>query len=453
MALYRVKACKYSDYRVTRIKMNAVFLQEFRAGHLITLINDPEKRRKMGEALYKTAHDHFSLETMKETQLSIYRNILAREKQALKDGKKYDIAILGYYGFRNSGDDAILKSIIDNLRIHHKRLSTVVLSNDPYETRSLYRVQSIHRFNLIQIPSLLAKTRVFIAGGGTLIQDDTSSRSLWYYLFMLHLAIKKGAHVVLLANGLGPLTKKKNRKVASAILNRMDAITLRDPNAYDELMSLNVKAPITKVTADPALALEPCDPAVGARILKDAGLSPGSNIFALCFRKWKKVKHSEKILAAFADKIVTDFNAVPVFVAMQHPGDVRFAMRILRHMKQKGYVLTERFSVEQTLSVLANASIVIGMRLHSLIYATNLGIPMVGLAYEPKINYFMNSINQPFVPWNENFSMENLIAKTRQVIKNAPEIRAELVRIKPLLESKVKEAIELTLTFLPQPPD
>jgi len=418
------------------------------AAHLITLLKDPAHRKEIGSKLFETARDHFSLKSMTETQLNIYRTILSKEAQYLKDGKTHDIVILGYYGYRNSGDDAILKSFIDHLQANHKGLSTVVMSNDPSETRSLYRVQSIHRFNIFQIPALLAGTRVFIAGGGTLIQDDTSSRSLWYYLYMLHLAVKKGAHVVLLANGLGPLTKKKNRKAASKILNRLDAITLRDPNAFEELKSLGVTKPITRVTADPALALKPCSPQAGAEILKKAGVPVGEKLFALCLRRWKKVKQSEKILAAYADKIVSDFHAVPVFIAMQHPEDVRYARKILKHMKHKGYVLTNRYTVDETLSILGNVSMVIGMRLHSLIYALNLGIPMVGLAYQPKIDYFMESIQQPFVPWNEKFSMEDLMHKTHEVWQNADEINRDLVSRKPILEEKVREAMDLTLSFL-----
>lgn len=418
------------------------------AKHLITLLKDPAHRKEMGDRLFETARDHFSLKSMTQTQLNIYRTILTKETQYLKDGKTHDIVILGYYGYRNSGDDAILKSIIDHLQENNKGLSMVVLSNDPSETRSLYRVQSIHRFNIFQIPALLAGTRVFIAGGGTLIQDDTSSRSLWYYLYMLHLAVKKGAHAVLLANGLGPLTKRKNRKAASRILNRLDAITLRDPNAFEELKSLGVTKPVTRVTADPALALKPCSPKAGADILKNAGVPVGKKLFALCLRRWKKVKHSEKILAAYADRIVSDFQAVPVFIAMQHPEDVRYAKRILKNMKHKGYVLTKRYTVDETLSILGNASMVIGMRLHSLIYALNLGIPMVGLAYQPKIDYFMESVQQPFVPWNEKFLMEELLQKTHEVWQNAGEISLELISRKPQLEEKVREAMDLTLSFL-----
>lgn len=420
------------------------------AGHLIDLISNNDKRLILGERLYQTASKNFSLKSMTATQLGIYERILTQVNQSEKDGKIYDIAILGYYGYRNSGDDAILKSIIDQLRINNKELSIVVFSNDPYETRTFYKVQSVHRFHPFKIPSLLSRTRLFIAGGGTLIQDGTSSRSLWYYLFMLHLAKKKGNSTVLLANGLGPLTRKKNRKVASKILNRMDAITLRDSNAYEELLSLNVEKPIIKVTADPALTLTCCDASIGWEILKKERIPTDKKIVALCLRKWKKVKNSARILASLADKIVTEFHATPVFIAMQHPNDVSFSKKVLRNMEQKGYLLSKRYTVDETLSILGNTSMVIGMRLHSLIYATNLNVPMVGLAYEQKVGFFMQSINQPYVDWNENFNMNDLLANLYQVWKNSAVISDELKKIKPLLEKKVTDAIELTLSFLPE---
>ncbi len=420
------------------------------AKHLETLLDDPEKRRNMGEKLYLTAKEHFSLETMCNTQLGIYNSILYKVKQNKKDDKLYDITILGYYGYDNSGDDAILKSFIDHVQKYHKDLSVVVLSNNPSQTRKLYRVQSVYRFHPFKLPAILSKTRLFIAGGGTLVQDGTSSRSLWYYLSMIKLALKKGAHAVLFANGLGPLTRKKNRKSASSILDKMEVITLRDANAYEQLKSLEVTKPITKVAVDPVLALSPQDSSVGLKILEDENIPSDGKIVAFCFRKWKRVKRSEEILAALADRIVTDFNATPLFIPMQHPEDLRFSKNITRRMKEKGYILHGRYSVDETMSILGNADLVIGMRLHSLIYAVNMGLPMVGLAYEPKVNYFMQGINQPYVEWNESFSLTEVMEKVHFVWENAPSIKEKLRELKPCLESKVKEAIELTLSPLKQ---
>jgi len=419
------------------------------AAYLIELIGDEEKRRRFGENLYKAASERFSLKSMTETQLGIYNRIMAQVAQTKRDGKKYDIAILGYYGYRNSGDDAILKSIIEQLKQKNEDLSIAVLSNNPYETRTYYKVQSIHRFNPFIVPAVLSKTRLFIAGGGTLIQDGTSSRSLWYYLFMLHLAKTKGARTVLFANGLGPITGKMNRRAASRILDRMDAITLRDTNAYQELISLNVTKPVIKIAADPALVLTARDLSAGLEILRKEGIPTDRKLVAVCLRKWSKVKNAVQILASLADRLVTDYNAVPVFIAMQHPHDLRFSEKVLRCMRQKGYFLKERYTVDETLSVIGNTSLVIGMRLHSLIYAANMNIPMVGLAYEQKVGFFMDSISQPYVDWNENFSMEKLMKNIKYVWENSEKIREELEQIKPKLEKLVTDSVELTLSFLP----
>lgn len=420
------------------------------AEHLETLLDDPEKRRNMGEKLYLTAKEHFSLETMCNTQLGIYNSIQYKEKQNEKDDKLYDITILGYYGYDNSGDDAILKSFIDHVQKYHKDLSVVVLSNNPSQTRKLYRVQSVYRFHPLKLPDILSKTRLFITGGGTLVQDGTSSRSLWYYLSMIKLALKKGAHAVLFANGLGPLTRKKNRKAASEILDRMEVITLRDANAYEQLKSLGVKKPLTKVAVDPVLALSPADLSIGYNILKNEGVPLDGNIVAFCIRKWKKVKRAEEILAALADKISLELHAIPLFVPMQLPNDLRFSKKIVRCMKEKGYVLHGRYSVDESMSILGNTNLIIGMRLHSLIYAANMGLPMVGLAYEPKVDYFMQSINQPYVSWDDSFSMTELMEKINVVWQNSSSIKDTLKEMKPHLELKGKEAIELTLSPLKQ---
>jgi polysaccharide pyruvyl transferase CsaB len=420
------------------------------AEHLETLLDDPEKRRNMGEKLYLTAKEHFSLETMCNTQLGIYNSIQYKEKQNEKDDKLYDITILGYYGYDNSGDDAILKSFIDHVQKYHKDLSVVVLSNNPSQTRKLYRVQSVYRFHPLKLPTILSKTRLFITGGGTLVQDGTSSRSLWYYLSMIKLALKKGAHAVLFANGLGPLTRKKNRKAASEILDRMEVITLRDANAYEQLKSLGVKKPLTKVAVDPVLALSPADLSIGYNILKNEGVPLDGNIVAFCIRKWKKVKRAEEILAALADKISLELHAIPLFVPMQLPNDLRFSKKIVRCMKEKGYVLHGRYSVDESMSILGNTNLIIGMRLHSLIYAANMGLPMVGLAYEPKVDYFMQSINQPYVSWDDSFSMTELMEKINVVWQNSSSIKDTLKEMKPHLELKGKEAIELTLSPLKQ---
>ena len=119
---------------------------------------------------------------------------------------------------------------------------------------------------------------------------------------MIKLALKKGADGVLFANGLGPLTRKRNRNAASEILDKMEVITLRDPNAYEELKSLGVTKPITKVAVDPVLALPPGDLKVGLKILKNEGIPSGKELLHLP-EKMEKGKRSRRFLLPWLIKL------------------------------------------------------------------------------------------------------------------------------------------------------
>jgi len=125
-----------------------------------------------------------------QTQLDIYETILLRSFRNSRSKYRYDAIISGYYGFKNIGDDAMLMAIIDNLRMYRRDLRILVLSRNPLETGLVYNVDSINRFNLLKILLIMRNSKLFINGGGSLIQDNTSTRSLIYYLGMIWLAKK-----------------------------------------------------------------------------------------------------------------------------------------------------------------------------------------------------------------------------------------------------------------------
>ena len=91
------------------------------------------------------------------------------------------IVISGYYGFANAGDEAMLTAIIKSLRSTETAVELNVISGDPVGTAARHRVASIHRFNPLEIVPALAGCDLLISGGGSLLQDVTSKRSLLYY--------------------------------------------------------------------------------------------------------------------------------------------------------------------------------------------------------------------------------------------------------------------------------
>ena len=403
-------------------------------GYLSRLSESAVLRKEMGLRLFVAAKAQYSLESMCLTQMDIYRRVLADEARIRRDGKRVDIALLGYYGFHNSGDEAILKALTDTVRRVRPDVSFTVLSRDPRETRSSMKVAAIHRFNVLRSISLLRRTRLFVAGGGSLIQDNTSTRSILYYLGMLSIAKVCGARTMLLANGLGPISKPANRRWAHRVLNRLDAITLRDSDSLTEAAALNITRPRTEVTADPAMLLVPVSSGDTDVLASRIGLPEQGPLIGFSIRKWSDAERTIRAIARLADHCVSAYGATPVFLPMQTPDDVQVSRRIMAQMKREALLLEEPCPPEMLMSLVGRLDLMVGMRLHSLIYAANMGVPMAGLIYEPKVASFLEAARQPAIgsigDGNANTWVEKLDAAWAQRIQLAErlEIRKEALR-------------------------
>jgi polysaccharide pyruvyl transferase CsaB len=362
------------------------------AEHILELADDPLKRDLMGKNIYEKARAMFSLEKMCETQLNIYTTILKRIEQKRESGFLYDIVIAGYYGFKNIGDEALLLAITKDLKPYIKDIKIAVLSNNPLETRLLYGVYSINRFNIINIFKTMKQSRMFMYGGGTLIQENTSTRSLIYYLGMIWMAKKTGLKVMLYANGIEPINKYINKKLTKFVLDKVDMITLREKESKNELQKLGIIKPKTIVTADPAFTIEPSSEIEVKKIYFDEGITMEKPLVGFSIRKWQGYKNYIEVIAQIADYVIEEYDVTPVFLPMQYPGDLLITKSIVEKMKYKGYVLSNKFSVSQVLGITSKMDLMIGMRLHALVFAVSLGIPVVGLVYEPKVQWFLEYI-------------------------------------------------------------
>lgn len=417
------------------------------ASHILTLVNDIQVRREMGEKIYEKASTYFSLDSMCKTQLEIYETILARDLKDSKSPYRYDAIISGYYGFKNIGDDAMLMAIIDNLRMYKEDVKILVLSRNPLETRRVYNVDSINRSNLFKIIYNMRKSTLFINGGGSLIQDISSTRSLVYYLFMIWLAKKLGMKVMIYANGIGPFNKEANRKFTKNIVNQVDVITLREELSYKELNSLHVSKPKVMVTADPALTIKADNVDHISQILLSEGIDPKEQFIGFSVRKWSEHEKYEDVIAQTADYIVDKYGINPLFIPMHYPGDLYIIQNIVSKMKNKSCVIRQKHSVSEMLGIIGRTKMLIGMRLHALIFAASLGIPIIGMVYEPKVEGFMQYVNQVSAGHVNSLELEHMknvideVWNNREYIKKDLEQTTAILKDKALLNARI--AIEL----------
>ena len=365
------------------------------AEYILELADNKEKRDLMGEKIFQKAKRDFSLENMCKTQLDIYNRVLKRTEHTRKTKLSYDLVIAGYYGFNNIGDEALLMAIIQNLKLYIEDIKIIVLSNNPEETKLSYGVNAINRFNIIKIARAMRKSRMFMYGGGTLIQENTSTRSLIYYLGMIWIAKKAGIKVMLYANGIEPINKYINKKLTRNIINHVDIITLREQTSKTELQKLGINKPQIIVTADPAFTVNPCSVSEADRIFHEEGIGNEGPFIGFSVRKWEGYRSYVEVIARAADYVCRKYGAKPVFIPMQHPDDLKIIKLIVSKMEYNGYIIENKYSISQVMGITSKLDMLAGMRLHALIFAVSQCVPVVGLVYQPKVAWLLDYIEQP----------------------------------------------------------
>ena len=364
------------------------------AAHLVTLANDPALRTQLGDALYEKASTQFSLEATRRCQIDIYETILRRRQRALEK-KRDGVLICGAYGRENAGDDAILEAILIELRQIDRDLPIYVLSRTPKATQAAYRVNSIYTFHLFQFNRRAKKSTLYINGGGSLIQDVTSYRSLWFYLYTLKTAKKRGCKVIMYGCGIGPIQRASSRRNAVKVINRsVDVVTLRDPHSLRELEALHATAPRLILSADPTVSLPSAPPPMVDQYMKQGGLSPSGRYICFTVRKWTGFAEKVPALALSASYAFETYGLIPVFLPIEPRVDIPASQQVAALLKTPYYILEKTPTSGELIGVLSRMEIVVSMRLHALVFAARHGVPLVGISYDHKINAFLASVGQ-----------------------------------------------------------
>ena len=345
-----------------------------------------DEQRKLAVYGRELIKSDYSVSRMADDTMEVYKWALDKNDR---------IIISGYYGFKNSGDDALLSAIINDIKKYKSSPNITVLSANPKETAEKYKVHAINRLNAFKLIRYMKNTGLLISGGGTLIQDATSTKSLIYYLAVIKLALRNGVKVMLYSNGIGPLRSKNNIKRAEKVLNDVDIITLRDPQSKEVLESIGVTKPQTLISADPVFGIENFSPVRGREILDSFGIKSDTRLLGVSVRRTRNTNPDfERAVAKMCDYASEKYGCMAVFMPMQTNKDEQISRNIMSRMQSKSVIIDKRLSVEDMISVSSALDACIGMRLHSLIYSAIGNVPLIGISYDPKIKSFMDYISQ-----------------------------------------------------------
>ena len=375
-----------------------------------------EEKERLGAYGRQVIFDYYSVRRMAADCLSVYEQVRK---------KKYRVVMSGYYGFGNAGDDAILDSIQQAIRAASDEVAVTVLSNDPELTKKQYGLNAIPRFRVLRVFHALCRGDVLLSGGGSLLQDTTSTRSLLYYLSVIRCAQLLRKPVMLYANGIGPVRRPANRRRVRQVVERAALVTLRDHASALELKQMGITRPV-QVTADPVFRLEPAGPERSAELLRSAGLEPGRPFVAVSVRDWHDVGDFYAQLAALCDHLRKKHGLELLFLLMQPERD-REATRLVRsYMEEPSHVLEASTTPRELMGVLGQARLCLAMRLHTLIFAARMAVPAMGLVYDPKVASYLEELDLPAAGDVESFDGDEAIRRADALMADYDSVLARL---------------------------
>lgn len=349
------------------------------------------------------------------------------------------ILISGYYGFNNIGDESILRAVVDNLRSGLEDIEITVLSQNPDSTAQKYGVHSVNRKSVKDIIKAVRKCDLLISGGGSLLQDVTSKKSILYYLMIMWAALFFRKKVFIYSQGIGPILSKINRRLTAATLKHVHGIVVRDEASKELLIEIGIKGDNVIVTADPVLRIKKADLSVGREILIKEGFHPDQGRMTIGFAIREK-----KINSNFVDemcisirRLINEKQAQIVLIPFHYSEDMAVIEEIERRLGSDVCCIKHKYLTNEMLSIIGNMDVLVGVRLHALIHAAIMGIPMIAISYDPKINSFMHSMDMKAMCSTYDFQNDFFMEEFEKTVDRTD-----------IINEKVKSRIELLIRKL-----
>ncbi len=352
------------------------------------------------------------------------------------------IGISGSYGGVNIGDEAILQSILAQLRSGLAVREIVVFTRDSEDTLARHAVDravSVREMTRQEARAEVKQLDLLILGGGGILYD----KGVEVYLREVALAHELGIPVAVYAISAGPLERQASRELVREQLEHVALLTVRDRRALRLLQDVGITREIV-LTADPALLLEPAvfDPQVFAR----EGLQTDRPLVAFSVREPGPAApdidtdHYHSLLAHTADFVSDRYGADVVFIPLERLHmDLQHSHAVVARMQhaERARVLRGDYAPRDVMALLARCELAVGMRLHFLIFAALQGVPFIALPYASKVTGFMEDLEMEMPPLQQ-VGTGRLIAHLDRSWDQRDEVRKHIRSRLPALQDRAR---------------
>lgn len=360
--------------------------------------------------------------------------------------KKKNIIVIGCYGCGNKGDDAILESIVTHFA---EDFNINVTCGSHGNIKKQFHVNAIpcrlnEGFHLGLIPHMfifylryvlqVLKAQFVIIGGGSLIHDMTPY-NLPFFFVLQNTAKLFGRKVYYLGSGAGPLSTQRGKKLCRRNLNNADGIYIRDIPDVELLREIGVNN--VELIADLAFAVK-SDMDLAKPILERYGLHSQKYI-ALTACEWFQSENfwtkdtmdfrkEKEILTSSIARTIDETGLTVVFLpTVVH--DTKLANELKEMLNKENFiVLSNELTSGEMASVVANAKLLIGTRMHSIIFAIRAGVPFIANIYASKVKTLVERIGmEKYVIDFCEMNSDKYIELLRNVLAHEEEIRGSLM--------------------------
>lgn len=402
---------------------------------LRTLLSDRENALRKADQVRQLLALRFDAEKTMLATLYLYR-------QYQSPACSLSLTLGGYFGCGNLGDDAILQGLISMLRKKGLASGITVLSGNPYRTSKELGVFCKHRFRPLSVLLAFSRSDAFLCGGGSLLQNSSSNRSLLYYLALLRIARVFSCTPMLISAGIGPIKGDFEMQKTKNTLDLLPYISLREQSSYALLDSIGIKREKLHRTGDLAFLLPPPPPSRGLFLLKSNGIDAKKPYLCVVIRQSDTAHHStERIIGAALRIFCKRHEITPLFLEFDPVHD-RKATAIVQAMV--GGTVLPLGEPTDAVALMQHSVLTISMRLHGLLLATMAHTPCVGISHstkEGKIKALVGETGQEYLP-TEKLNAVALVDKMEWISEHREQFCAAFPACVEELQKKAEKDLE-----------
>jgi polysaccharide pyruvyl transferase WcaK-like protein len=379
------------------------------------------------------------------------------------------ICVIGNFSGRNAGDAAILGGLLKQVSERYPTARFLVPTIKPeFVTRRYgdYNVEavgllpwngSIKIFGLPILRSIIRADLVLVTDA--ILFDKSLFNPLFNYLSTLALVLPwaraRGKAVILYNVNLGPIRTRVGAWCLRRVLDAANEIIIRDRESYTALPEGFPRERIRE-GADCALNIDAAASSRTAEILKKEGIAEnGRPLMTMTVNSYLGTflegPQREMSKTHFLDSVARTMNNVlaklPVMLTLvvTQVMDLAISTELLSRLEQKERVKLISnidYDYSELAGVFSRAEIHVGARTHSLILASAMKTPVVGIIVTPKNRGYMQSIGQDAQMVNLDDLDSGLQEKIMSAWDQRHQLRQELERIVPLEATKASQSVQ-----------